>query len=87
MKKYIAITFALFCTLSVQANNCNSFDNSGCSGYQSSTGTRYQYDMSNPSERLNYSLDLDAQRRDSNSLDLNRELDRGLGQQGGGIYQ
>lgn len=69
-----------------QANNCDSF-NSNCTGYSSSTGTNYQYDLSNPTEQLRYSIDLDAQMRDARSLDLNRNLDRGMGQYGGGIYE
>ena len=42
--------------------------------------------MSNPSDRLNYGVDLDAQMRDQLSVDPSRSLDRGLGQFGGGIY-
>jgi len=54
--------------------------------YEGSSGARYQYDMSNPSDRLNYGVDLDAQMRDQLSVDPSRGLDRGLGQFGGGIY-
>lgn len=53
--------------------------------YESNTGTRYQYDMSNPVERNRYSLDLDAQRRDMQSADPRRNTDRSSGQYGGGI--
>jgi len=56
------------------------------SGYKSSSGTRYQYDQSNPSDSLRYSTDLDAQRRDQMNLNLNRGQDRSTGQLGGGIY-
>lgn len=56
------------------------------SGYQGSSGSSYEYDLNNPSDRNSYSTDLDAQRRDSQSLDTGRTLDRGLGQYGGGIY-
>mgnify|MGYP006976396917 CR=1 FL=1 len=55
------------------------------SGYNSSSGTRYQYDLSNPSDRLRYSTDLDAQRRDQMNLNPSRKLDQGIGQFGGGI--
>lgn len=55
------------------------------SGYEGSSGTRYQYDLGQPTERLRYSTDLDAQRRDQMSLEPGRSLDRSLGQQGGGI--
>jgi|SaaInlStandDraft_7_1057024.scaffolds.fasta_scaffold21022_4 hypothetical protein len=54
--------------------------------YQSSSGARYQYDMSNPSDRIDYSVDVDAQRRDQMNVDPSRSLDQGLGQYGGGIY-
>lgn len=56
------------------------------SGYQSSSGTRYQYDMNNLGDRNKYSTDLDAQRRDQMNLNTRRNLDRGLGQNGGGIF-
>lgn len=55
-------------------------------GYQGSSGTRYQYDMNNPSDSNRYSTDLNAERRDQMNLDTRRNLDRGLGQKGGGIY-
>ena len=55
-------------------------------GYQGSSGTRYQYDMNNLTDRNRYSTDLDAQRRDQMNLNIRRNLDRGLGQTGGGIY-
>lgn len=67
--------------------NVGSYSNTTSnSGYQSSSGTRYQYDMNNPSDRNRYSTDLDAQRRDQMNLDTRRDLDRGFGQNGGGIY-
>jgi hypothetical protein len=59
---------------------------SDSSGYQGSSGSNYQYDMSNPNDRNSYSIDLDAQRRDQMNLDPGRSLDRGMGQYGGGIY-
>jgi len=42
--------------------------------------------MSNPSDRIDYSVDVDAQRRDQMNVDPSRSLDQGLGQYGGGIY-
>ena len=54
-------------------------------GYQGSSGSNYQYDLNNPSDRNSYSIDLDAQRRDRMSSDPGRSLDRGMGQYGGGI--
>ena len=56
------------------------------SGYTGSSGTRYEYDLSKPTDRNRYSTDLDAQRRDSMSLSTGWMLDRGMGQYGGGIY-
>ena len=55
-------------------------------GYKSSSGLKYQYNLNNPSDRLNYKMDLDAQRRDSLNVEPSRRLDRGHGQNGGGIY-
>ncbi|AQT43461.1 hypothetical protein BBC0178_020230 [Bartonella apihabitans] len=69
----------------VNSDNIGSNDSSG-SGYGGSSGTRYQYDLNNPSDQRSYSLDLDAQRRDQMNLNPNRGLDRGRGQRGGGIY-
>jgi len=56
------------------------------SGYKSNSGTRYEYDMSNPSDRTRYSTDLDAQRRDQMNRNIRRDMDRRSGQYGGGIY-
>lgn len=71
----------------VQGYNYGSTDlGSNDSGYRSNSGTRYQYDLSNPSDRNRYSIDLDAQRRDSMSLSNGRDRDRRSGQYGGGVY-
>jgi hypothetical protein len=56
------------------------------SDYKGSSGSIYQYDMNNPSDRNSYSTDLNAQRRDQMSLDSGKSLDKGMGQYGGGIY-
>ena len=55
------------------------------SGYQGSSGSSYQYDLNNGSDRNSYSIDLDAQRRDQMNLNSGN-LDDLRGQQGGGIY-
>jgi len=55
------------------------------SGYQGGSGSNYQYDLNNGSDRNNYSIDLDAQRRDQMNLNSGN-LDGLRGQQGGGIY-
>jgi hypothetical protein len=36
---------------------------------------------------IDYSVDLDAQMRDQLSVDPNRNLDRGMNEYGGGIYE
>ena len=54
-------------------------------GYQGSSGSSYQYDLNNGSDRNSYSIDLDAQRRDQMNLNSGN-LDGLRGQQGGGIY-
>ena len=51
--------------------------------YRSSSGARYQYDLSNPGDQIRYEVDVGAQLRDS--VSPRRELDVGLGQHGGGI--
>jgi hypothetical protein len=54
------------------------------SGYVGSSGQKYKYDLSNPIDRHNYSTDLGAQHNDSTNL--NRQMDTGMGQYGGGTY-
>ena len=53
--------------------------------YQGGSGTRYQYDLSNPGDQIRYSTDVGGQIRDSVNVNPGVELDRGLGQVGGGI--
>jgi hypothetical protein len=48
--------------------------------------SKYQYDMSYPIDRVDYSVDVDAQMRDQLSVDPSRSLDQSLGEYGGGIY-
>lgn len=55
------------------------------SGYRSHTGAQYQYDLNRPVDALRYDVDPRAQQRDSLSVDPRRDLDRGMGQRGGGI--
>jgi hypothetical protein len=63
----------------------NPYDTPSTRNYQSNTDTSYQYDLSNPSDRLGYSVDPGAQMRDRLSVNPLRSIDRGLGQYGGGI--
>ena len=55
------------------------------SKYESSTGVRYKYDLSNPSDEIMYEVDPAAQLNDSLNVDPRVDIDRGLGQYGGGI--
>ena len=53
--------------------------------YSGQSGTQYQYDMSNPIDRVRYSTDISAQQRDLMNTNPRSGLDRSLGQYGGGI--
>lgn len=60
-------------------------------GYQGSSGNRYQYDLSNQNDRLNYNVDIGAQQRDNynnvvNGTNGKVQQDHRNGQYGGGIY-
>ena len=80
------ILMVLFTVSSLVAYDYGYNNNNDDSNYEGSSGTKYQYDLSDPSDKLDYSIDLDAQMRDSLSVDPSRTLDQGLGQYGGGIY-
>jgi hypothetical protein len=53
--------------------------------YRGSSGALYNYDLSNPSDQLRYSVDPGAQLRDSINVDPRIELDRSLRQYGAGV--
>ena len=55
-------------------------------GYEGNSGQKYQYDLNDPSDTIDYSLDLDAQKRDRNSTSTKKQADEELGEYGGGIY-
>lgn len=55
--------------------------------YQSSYGRSYQYDLSNPGDRVRYGTDMDAQRRDELDWNPTRQLEHTIGQHGGGIQR
>lgn len=59
--------------------------NSTESRYRGMNGTQYQYDLANPADALRYSVDPAAQLNDSISVDPRVEMDRAMGQRGGGI--
>lgn len=52
--------------------------------YESAGGNRYQYNLSNPVDQIRYEYDRPAQIRDAYNPRTN--MDRGMGQYGGGIY-
>ncbi len=52
--------------------------------YQGISGKKYQYDLGNPSDRIQYEVDPGAQLRDSIDSDPRRGIDQGAGQYGGG---
>ncbi len=66
-------------------NGYNNANKSQQESYRSNTGNQYQYDLSKPTDQNRYSTDLDAQRRDQMNINPTRQLDRGMGQFGGGI--
>ena len=56
-------------------------------GHQGASGARYQYDLSNPGDRIRYDVDPAAQLRDQIAVDPRRDIDKSIGQQGGGYYR
>lgn len=70
----------------VSGTSVRGFDNGSNTGYQGSSGTRYDYNLNNSADRNRYNIDLDAQRRDQQSgkFDAGRSLDQLQGQSGGG---
>lgn len=94
--KFLSFFSVLLTSLSLQAYDIHQYDmsrsqtNNQSSGYQGSSGNRYQYDMSNGHDRAAYSVDTGAQQRDyyNNMYDTsgNRQRDTSYGQYGGGIY-
>jgi hypothetical protein len=57
------------------------------SGYRSSTGRTYQYDLSDPRQRALYGADPAAKLRDRIEPDVLRRNDHNMGQYGGGILR
>jgi len=79
----------LFVSFSSVSNAANLYGNNGYGNnttndykYESNTGTKYKYDLSKPSDRLRYEVDPSAQLRDS--INPRVDLDRDMGQYGGG---
>ena len=87
MKKVITVfSLAAIATSAYAYDYDYDYGNNQNSGYESTYGNKYQYDMSDPSDRIDYSVDIDAQMRDRMSVEPTRRLDRGMDEYGGGIY-
>ena len=53
--------------------------------YEGISGTRYQYDLTQPYDQIEYQTDIDAQLRDQIAVDPGISIDQGIGQFGGGV--
>lgn len=53
--------------------------------YESSFGNRYEYDLNDPGDRVMYEADSHAQLRDSIDVNPVREVERDIGENGGGV--
>jgi len=87
MKTLLATAFLTFAIPAVAAERLRTDPSTGGESrypYQSSTGMQYQYDLSRPPDQIRYGIDPRAQIRDSISVDPRRDLDRSMGQVGGG---
>ena len=62
-----------------------SYDSEQDKGYETSFGNRYEYDLSNPSDRVRYGADPNAQLRDSIDVNPIRDVERSVGEYGGGV--
>jgi hypothetical protein len=54
-------------------------------GYRSSFGSTYEYDLSNPLDRVQYGADPKAKLRDRLDVNPQRRIERNIGQHGGGV--
>lgn len=66
-------------------NDSYSSDINDDSNYEGMSGIKYKYDLSDPSDRIDYSMDLDAQMNDRLNVDPGVDMDRSMGHYGGGI--
>lgn len=60
------------------------YNNSEEYKYQGSSGAKYKYDLSKPMDKLNYETDSMQQMKDSYNPDARIQMDRDMGQYGGG---
>jgi hypothetical protein len=70
---------------SVTPSYNNTTPSNPSSGYTSSTGSTYEYDLSNPSDRVQYGADPAAQLRDRIDVNPQRRIEQNTGQYGGGV--
>ena len=66
-------------------SNTSTYNSNKPSGYRSSTGSTYEYDLSNPSDRVRYGADPKAKLRDRLDVNPQRRIERNIGQYGGGV--
>jgi hypothetical protein len=64
--------------------NAQARDDDNKSNYKSRFGNEYQYDLSRPADQIRYENDIRAQMRDELDVDPRRDLERDMGQYGGG---
>ena len=57
------------------------------SGYKSTYGTKYQYDLSDPFDRIKYKTDPGAQLRDKIGVNIYRDIEGNINEFGGGVYK
>ena len=65
-------------------SNTSTYNSNKPSGYRSSFGNTYEYDLSNPSDRVRYRADPKARLRDRLNVNPQRRIERNIGQYGGG---
>ncbi len=80
MKIKTMVTAGLLSSCFVVPSLAWNYDDDDNKKYESSFGNKYQYDLSNPSDRIKYEIDPAAQLRDRLDVNPARKLDRGLGQ-------
>ncbi len=90
MKKLVLTILLTGCSLMAYDygySNPYSNNDQSDSNYEGMSGTKYKYDLSDPSDRIEYSVDVEAQMNDRLNAPINPGvgLDQSMGQYGGGI--
>jgi hypothetical protein len=86
MKKVFSIVLLLASTAAFAWDNPDiSADRNKEQNYKSRFGTEYEYDLSRPADRIRYQTDPAAQVRDSIDTNPRRQIERDLGEYGGGV--